>query len=481
MTGVLVVLAVYVAAVLAVGVIANRRAGGTPEDYFLAGRRLGALVLFMALFGTNATAFVLVGIPGRAYHDGIGVFSVNAPIVALFTPFTFFLIGVPARRMAARLRAVTPAELYSRRFGNAWVGALLFVFFTIYTVPYMVTAVKGASVVLADVTDGAIAPWLGGLGVVVIALVYTSLGGMRATAWTNVLQGFIFLGFLVAAFLLIAADLGGLGAATARVADHDPSLLALDRTKELYRPGGWISWGLTISLTVIAFPHMFVRLMAAGSERAMKIVCRLYPIALIALWLPPVLIGVWGATIYPGLEGKASDRIFSTMVEGHVPAALAGVGFLAVIAAVMSTLDAQLLTLSSMLVRDGLDRVRSRPADARADVRAGRLFAVAIAAAVYTLASLWGDSVFAIAKVSFSGYVTLTPVLFLGVRWRRFTAAGAIASMLVGNAVLWYLWPGPDLELAPIVWALAAAIVAGVGVSLMRPAPDATTLERAFG
>jgi len=276
-----------------------------------------------------------------------------------------------------------------------------------------------------------------GVGVLVIALVYTALGGMRATAWTNVLQGIIFLTFLVLATFWIARALGGFGAAMERVVEHDPDLLRV-RRDGLFEPRQWTSCGLLISLTVIAFPHMFVRLLAAGSERSLKTVCRLYPLALIALWLPPVLIGVWGAAIFPGLEGKASDQIFSKMVSAHLPEFVAGFGFLAVLAAVMSTLDAQLLTLSSMLVRDVIDRIR--PADApRRDVLVGRLFSVVIAAAVYLLAMTVGDSIFGIAAVSFSGYVTLTPLLFLGVRWRRFTTAGAIASLVAGILLMAFI------------------------------------------
>ena len=109
-----VVLVVYVALVLLLGLLAKRRAASSPTEYFLAGRGLGSLVLFMALFGTNCTAFVLVGVPGRPYHDGVGVFGLNAPIVALGIPLSFWAIGSPARRMARRLGALTPAELYAR-------------------------------------------------------------------------------------------------------------------------------------------------------------------------------------------------------------------------------------------------------------------------------------------------------------------------------------------------------------------------------
>ena len=443
----------YVAAVLLIGMAAARSSGSSPEAYFLAGRTLGPLVLFMALFGTNCTAFVLVGIPGRAYHDGLGVFGVNAPIIALGVPLTFWAIGSPARRMAQAFGALTPAELYRKRFNSRAVGYVLFAAYLLYTLPYMVTAVKGAAITLQSALG--VAPWLGALAVTAVALVYTALGGMRATAWTNVLQGALFLSVVVVAFVGIATGLGGLSAATMRVAEHDPGLLQVGRGL-LYTPGGWTSWSLAISLCVIGFPHMLVRLMAGRDEAALKSVVRMYPIALVLLWVPVVMIGVWGAAAFPGLEGRASDRIFGLMTREYLPPALASAGVLAVLAAVMSTLDAQILTLSSMLVRD----VWSPDARPDNDVVVGRIFAAALAAAVYVLALTWGSSVFEIAGIAFSGYVTLFPTLLLGVRWRGCTGAGALASIAVGNVVLIGLTaaglrPGGFL---PVFWALLAAL-----------------------
>jgi SSS family solute:Na+ symporter len=475
-------LAAYVVLVLVVGGLATRRAGASPDEYFLAGRRLGPIVLFMALFGTNATAFVLIGVPGRAYHDGVGFFGANAAIVALFTPLTFLLVGLPARKMAMRLGAVSPAELYARRFGSTALGVLMFAFFTVYTIPYMVSAIVGASLVLDGTTGGAIPAWAGGLGVVGVALVYTMLGGMRATAWTNVLQGVIFMGFLLAAFIVVAAHFGGLPGAMRMVEAHDPDLLRLDRTTGIYRPKQWFSWALLISLTVVGFPHMFVRLLAARSERALKGVCRLYPIAILALWLPPVMLGVWGAAQFPGLEGRESDRIFQIMVDDHLSPGLAALGFVAVLAAVMSTLDAMILTLSSMLVRDVLDRVHPARSP-RADVVAGRVFAVAVAALAWILAQTLGGSIVAIATWGFAGFVAMTPVLYLGVRWRRLTLPGAIVSLLVGNGVLYLaqLAEAPWLGFLPVFWGFAAALATALLVSVLTP-PAAGELTRdAFG
>lgn len=480
-----VALAVYVVAVLAVGALATRRSSQSAREYFLAGGSLGTVVLFMALFGTNTTPFVLIGIPGIAYHQGVGIFGVNAPIVALGIPLTFWAIGSPARRMGARLGAMTPAELFSRRFESRALGLILFAFFSLYTLPYMVTAVVGAAKTLEVVTEGAIPSIAGGVGVLLVALVYTSFGGMRATAWTNVLQGTLFLGFMVAVFFLVPRAMGGLEAASARVRETEPKLLELG-SGGIFEPRAFASWGLAISLTVIAFPHMLVRLMAADSERSLKNICRGYPIALALLWVPAVMLGVWGAALVPGLVGKESDKIFAEVITQTMPPWLSAIGFLAVIAAVMSTLDAQILTLGSMVTRDVL---KTAEGNEKRDVAITRASGVVIALLVFAWWQLGGASIFDIAAIAFSGYVTLAPTLFFGVRWRRFTTAGAVSSILVGNGVYalallatdWNARAPSWLGFLPVFWALLGAIAAGLVVSLATTPQSASSLTRAFG
>lgn len=476
------VVAAYLAVTLVIGAVAYRRTSGTPEDYFLGGRAARTFVLFMALFGTNVTPFVLLGIPGLAYHQGVAVFGLNAAIVGLGIPLTFFLIGEPARRAARRLGAITPAELYAERFGSPAVGLALFAAFFLYTLPYMVTAVIGAGLTAEVLTEGNLSFGASSALILGITIAYTALGGMRATMWTNVFQGATFLGFMVAAFFLIADRLGGLGAAATAVQTRAPHLFE-KTTAGAFAPGPWASWALAISLTVIAFPHMLVRVFAARDATALKNVCRLYPFVLVILWLPAVLFGVWGAAEIAGLQGKASDAIFPLLVARHLGPVLQGMALAGVLAAVMSTLDAQLLTLSSMLTRDVLRRLLPGLTPAR-EVVAARLFTLALSAAVFVLVLARPASLFDIAAFSFSGYVTLTPTLLLGVRWRRFTAAGAIASIVAGNLALGLAFAGvlpAPFGVLPVAWGLVAAIAGAlVGTALSRP-PPAHVVTRALG
>ncbi|KAA3611579.1 MAG: sodium:solute symporter family protein [Planctomycetota bacterium] len=448
-------LALYAVTVATLGWLARRKAARSPEEYFLAGRALGPLVLFMALFGTNVTSFVLVGVPAKAFMDGLGTFSLNVPIVALGLPLSFWAIGVPARKAAIKWNALTPSELYSKQLGSPAAGKWLFLFFSIYTLPYMVQAVKGAAVTLESVSDGAVSQTMGAGMVVALALSYTWLGGMRATAWTNVLQGSLFLAFMIAVLFLIPQEFGGWVSAFDQIAERRPDLLTLPQDG-LFSKAAWTSWSLVIAITVVCFPHILARLMAAKSERALRAACLLYPPATVLVWLPAVLLGVFAAVFLP--EAPSPDQVFAATTSAWLPSWLASLGFLAVLAAVMSTLDAQVLVLSSMLTRDV-----SGKSQAGKEVQQGRIFALLTAALVWFLAVQWGSSVFDIAALAFSGYTVLAPTLFFGLRWNRFGGRSAIASMLAGNAVLFLCHfnivnGGSWL---PAWWGFWAAILAG--------------------
>jgi solute:Na+ symporter, SSS family len=460
---------VYFAVVLAIGAVAARRTTTEAQDYFLGGRQARTLVLFMALFGTNVTPFVLLGVPGLAYHEGVGVFGYNAAIVALGIPLTFWLIGRPAWHAARACGAITPAELYALRLDSPVLGVVLFVAYTVYTLPYLVTSVLGVALATETFTGGAIDGELAAAILLAVSVLYTTAGGMRATMWTNVLQGAVFMVFIVVAAVAIARGLGGAAAATAAVERLAPELLVVgDRPR--FALASWGSWSLAISLTVIAFPHMLVRVFAARDQAALRNTCRLYPPALLALWLPAVLIGVWGAAAIPGLAGRASDRIFPLMVSAHTGPWMQGLGLAAILAAVMSTLDAQFLTLSSMLGRDALRRVWPRMTE-RTEIRAGQGFSVLLAVLTFVVVLRPPDSIFGIATFSFSGYVMLVPTLYLGLCWPRFTARAAIASIVAGNATLLlaFAWGTPPGGVLPVAWGLLAAIVFALGVAWRWP------------
>lgn len=458
----------YFLVVLIIGWLAFKRSQHTLEDYFLGGRKARTVVLFMALFGTNITPFALMATPGLAYHQGIGVFGYNAAIAVIGIPITFWLIGYPAWKAARRLGAITPAELFSRRLHSPLLGQIMFLVFMIYTLPYMVTAVSGVGLAFEVLSENSLDFDSAAAGILLVTAVYTALGGMRATMWTNVFQGSMFLLFILTAFTLIASDLGGPVEATDRVRVIAPELLARQRIPA-FEPGAWTSWSIIMAMTVIAFPHMLVRVFAAKDGAALKNACRTYPLAMVLLWGPVVMIGIWGAAEFPDLVGKESERILPLMVQAHLGPVLQGLALASILAAVMSTLDAQLLTLSSMLTRDVLRKLMPGLGERR-ELLCGRVFLALLMLAVYMIVISKPASIFELARLSFSGYVTLVPTMFLTFHWRRFDAKAAIASILVGNACLVLAVNDllPSIGLMPGAWGFVAAALVALLASIRR-------------
>ena len=477
MTAMLLIIA-YFLAMIAIGWWAERKQERSTAGYYLAGRGLGATALFFALFGTNCSPFVLMGIPGQSYHDGLGILSLNAPIVALVIPLSFWLVGRPARSMGGRLGAISPAELYAKRLDSPAVGWTLLIAFTVFTVPYMVTGIQGCGIALSRQFDGIISAPAGAALTLAVALGYTLLGGMRATAWTNVVQGALFLAVIVIVAVALFTEFGGVRAAFERLQAERPDLTVMDRTHPRYAPRAFASYELAITLTVVCFPHMLVRLMAAKDERTLRTSCRLYPIALALLWPSAVLTGVFGALLLPGLEGRASDGIFPAMVARVLGADWSVLGTLAVLAAAMSTLDAQLLTMGSMVSRDLGTSTRA--------IHAERLFLCGVAAAVfglYLVVEQLQVSIFELGQFCFSGYATLFPTIVLGLVWRRFTGAAAVASILGGVLTLMaFQWGGlPAGGWLPVAPGLLVASVLAVAVSLVTRPPAESRVREAFG
>lgn len=469
-----VVFSLYLLVLVVIGIFSYRRSLGSAEDYFMAGRSFGTLVLFMSLFGTNVTAFALIGMPGIAYHAGVAVFGYFGAIGAFVTPLSFILLGYPVWRLGKRHGYMTPAGMFGDRWQSEAVSTLLFGLLVWYTIPYLIIGVMGGGIAIEALSKGQIPYFVGAVFVVGVTVLYTSLGGMRGTAWTNVFQGMIFMSFLVVACIGISTKLGGVQALHQRLVAEAPHLLG--KTHPRLAPGIWASGFLVGPLSVIAFPHMFMRLMTARDPKALRRTIMIYPWALVLLFVPITLIGVWGALDLPGLVGKESDRILPLLVERHLPIWLSAVGLAAILAAVMSSLDGQILTLSTMIAADIFAHKSHKAAP-----RVGRIGVLLIALVAFVVALFRPAGIFDISVYAFSGYTLIVPVMAFGLFWKRSTAAGAVAGMLVGHTLLAasYLgWHFPTFGAFPVAVCLVVEVAVIWGVSLVTSPPAAEVVAR---
>ncbi len=477
------VIVAYLLLVLAIGVFSHRLFRGSGEDYFLATRTIGPFILLMTLFGTNMTAFSLLGASGEAYHRGIGVFALMASSTAIISPVFIYLLGPRVWALGKRFGYVTQIEYFRDRWGSNALGSLLFLVLIGLLVPYLLIGVKGGGITLDQISGGLVPEWVGSLAMCVVVLTYVTLGGMRGTAWANTFQTLVFMVLGGLTFFVILRESGGLAGAMESVAQARPELLARG---DLISPVKLLSY-TAIPMSIGMFPHIFMHWLTAKRADSFKLAIVAYPICLVIVWVPSVLLGVIGAAQLSGLQGPAANTILVQLIGIHAPELLAGLLAAGVFAAVMSSLDSQVLAVSTMFTRDVVGHYSSGGISDKRQVLLGRLFVVGVLAVTFAVSMAANRSIFALGVWSFSGFAALTPLPFAAIFWKRSTAVGAFASVIT-VAVLWTWFfiqgtgqPGYTVAgLMPVVPLLGASILAMVVGSLASRPPAPEHLGRFF-
>jgi SSS family solute:Na+ symporter len=469
------IVAAYLVAVIYIGVFAFRRAGGQKEaeDYFLAGRSLGGFVFLMSLFGTNMTAFTILGSSGHAFQNGIVTYGLMASSSAFVIPLGLFLVGTRVWALGRRHGFITPVQLFRDRWECSHIGTVIFAVQAAFLVPYVIIGVMGGGTTLFALSGGRVPFWLGGAVVALVVMSYVFFGGMRGTAFVNTFQTTLFLLFGAAALVVIGRGLGGFAsAAEGLLAGPAASLLS----REGVPPRYFFSYTF-IPLSSLAFPHIVIFCLTARRARQFRKTVVLYPLCLLAIWLPCVFLGVMAnratevpeirekiearttlaaqaATLAPeerqALRAKASaDDVLILLLQHHAPAWLAGLLGAGIMAAVMAT-DSQILALSTMFTEDVFAHYGGKARfGERAQVQTGRLFVVLITVVAYAIAVRAPESIFALAvQYAFTGYAALCPLLLAALFWRGSTKWGALACT---------------------VWAAAAVVAVAIFQAVVAP------------
>jgi SSS family solute:Na+ symporter len=472
----LVILAGYALVLLALGAAARRFSRRSAEDFFLASRALGPLVLLATMAATNFSGFTVVGFSGAGYRLGFAFYPVMAYGTGLMA-LSFALIGIPAMRLGKSLGLITPPELVGARFQSRPLSVLFAVAMATFTLPYLAIQPMAAGYALESLLG---IPYAVGAGLVAgVVLIYVLAGGMRSVVWTDVFQGIVMFVALAAAFVAVFRVAGGANAYR---------LLALESREHLMRPGAggglplgiWASYMMLWFLADPMFPQLFQRFYAAKSERSIVRMMVFYPIVTTVLFFFPVALGVLGRELLPGLSGKETDSVLPLLMDRYGGDLLSGLACAGLLAAIMSTMDSQLLTLGSIVERDLIPR-RSLGRPPREGARAAfprgpRLVATRVSLAVlallgYLLALRPPATILAIATETFAGLAVLFPTVIAVLYWPRATAAGSIASIVVGEAlvVLYHFKIPPAFGLLPAIPAVAAATLVLLVAGLRRP------------
>jgi SSS family solute:Na+ symporter len=528
----------YLGVVLYIGIFAFRRyEQRDAEGYFLAGRSLGPAVFLLSLFGTNMTAFTILGSAGHAFGNGIVTYGLMASSSALIIPVTLLLIGTRMWALGQRHGFITPVQMFRDRWECGHIGTVIFALQAVLLVPYIIIAVMGGGATLEAVSGGAVPYWFGGAVVAIVVMSYVLFGGMRGTAWVNAFQTVLFLSFGAAVLILIGSSIGGYPQAIESLLGTDATSSLL--TRQRVSPRYFFSYTF-IPLSTIVFPHIMIFCLTARRMRQFKKTVIFYPICILAIWLPCVFLGVVANTMHdvPGIAAKldarallatgdpsitaaqasalqqaaAGDDVIILMLEHYAPVWVAGILGAGIMAAVMAS-DSQILALSTMFTQDVFAHYGGKTRfGERAQVQTGRLFVVFIATVAYLIALRAPPGIFNLAvQYAFSGYSALFPLLIGALFWKGSTKWGALAVTLwtaasitaiavfqavlspplPGQAVPYWTVGGVDvitrtaggtdvLGFLPVVPMTIISALLLVVVSLVTPKPRTATLEKYF-
>jgi solute:Na+ symporter, SSS family len=439
-----IVILLYLVGIAVIGGIAYQRGRQNTEDFFLANRSIGAMVFFLSIFATNMTAFAILGSSGVAYRRGIGILGLMASSSGLVIPLSIFFIGTRIWALGKKFGHQTQVQFFRDRWECDKTGTVMFALSAAMLIPYMIISIIGGGRVLADISiengQPLIPYWLGCLIVTVVVTLNVFLGGMRGVVWANIFQTILFLLFGAVAVMVINSHVpGGIPANIEAMKGIPPqaALLTRERIPQLE----FMSYFL-IPLSSIMFPHMSIMCLSAQKITAFKRTVILYPLAIMAIWLPCVFLGVLGARLIPGLE--KSDSVLLHLLGQYSPAWLAGLLGAGIISAVMGSDCHQVLALSTMFTKDIFEHYGGKVKfGEKGSVVFARIFIIVLTAVAYIVALNSKENIFEIAiRYAFSGFAALAPIMVGALFWKRSTKFGALAAtlfvagMLVSNAMI---------------------------------------------
>ena len=464
---------VYIVVMLVIGLVAYRRTQNA-SDYFLGGRRLSPLSAGLSAGASDMSGWLLLGLPGYAYTAGYEALWLAGGLL-LGKYMNWRITAKRLRSYSIVTESLTLPEFLSHRFHDRSkaleiVSAFfILLFFLFYTSSGLVAGGKLFETVFGiDYTTAAI------IGTICI-LSYTLFGGFLAVCWTDVVQG-----LLMAAALLIvpiAAIQGGSGNLVSDLSAINPALLDLWHDVN----GSPLSAIVVISLLAWGLgycgqPHILARFQACRSNRGLTVARRIEMTWVTLSMVGAVSVGMVGLVYVTKNGGALQDpeQIFLLLVNSIFHPVIAGILLAAVLAAVMSTIDSQLLVCSSAFAEDFYKQILRKNASSEEIVKVGRLAVLGIAICALFLAMSPNSSVLGLVSYAWAGFgAAFGPVIIASLYWRRLNRHGALAGIVVGGltVVVWKQLSGGLFDVYEILPGFIFSTLAMILVALLTNAP----------
>jgi SSS family transporter len=413
-----VVMIAYVVVILGISIWSSFQTK-TETDFLAAGRSIGPFVGGAVLAATQISAGTLVGTLGRHYLAGVSWWYIWFGAWAGWLVSAFFV--APKLR---RFGALTVPDYVGVRFGSEGARVLAAVLIVVSYTIYLVAQFQ-ASGEIAQAIFG-ISPLTAMLILTGSTAFYTVLGGVRSSSYVDFLQALIMVAGLVIAVPVLLSQVGGILPAIRFLNALDPRLLGW-----YYGPKELIAFGATFCLSIAAAPYEMTRFYSMRDERTVK---RAIAVAIgfqVAIGLAVLAIGLLTRVLFPNLASV--DQASSIMAFEVLPPLVGALLIVAMLSAIMSTVNSILLVTGGAVAHDLYGRFFARSASQAHLVRANRISIVVLALVpVYFALQQFGDvQAIVVEQAKFIASFFFVPVV-VGLNWRRGTAAGAIASMVGG-------------------------------------------------
>ena len=472
------VVVAYLAVLAGIGVWASRDSRDV-AGYYVAGKKLPSWVIAFSSNATGESAWLLLGLTGMGYLVGVHAFWIVLGEV-LGVTLAWVFIARPFKLYTDRYDAITVSDFLEDRFGDRrhiirrLSALIIFSMVAVYTAAQLTAAGKAFNAFLGfEYGTGVL------LGTAIV-LYYTTVGGFKAVAYTDLLQGVLMFGALATLPVVGILAAGGWLAMLDTLRAADPALL-LPMGSHGVTTAGVVS-ALSFAAVGLAFlgvPQLMVRFISAKSVREMPRGGLIAVVCIIVFDCGAVLAGMAGRALVPGLAD--AETILPVMADTLFPALFTGIFLVVVLAAIMSTADSLLILASSAVVRDVVQKVHRPLMEERRVTLYGRISTVVVGAAACLVALGEVRLIFWFVLFAWSGLASaFVPVILCGLFWRRTTLAGAIAGMAAGFAanVTWILaFKSSFHDLYEMIPGVAAGLATTIVVSLFTTPPAGADVE----
>lgn len=492
-------IAVYLVAMIGVGVYFSRVGSSSSNDFYLGGRRLGPVVTAMSAEASDMSSYLLMGLPGLAYLCGVAEVGWTVIGLAVGTYLNWLIVAKRLRRYSAATGAITIPDFFSRRYGDKRhiLACIAAVIILVFFIPYTASGFKAVGTLFNSLlgVDYHAAMIVGAL----VIIGYTVLGGFLAVSTTDLIQSIVMSIALVVIIIFGIREAGGWDAVMAN-AQALPGYLNLTQG---YNPetGEAASYGFLSIVSTLAWglgyfgmPHILLRFMAIEDEEKLKVSRRIASIWVVISMFVAILIGVVGYSVstagkIPFLTTSADSEtiviVMSNLMSqsGVLLALIAGVILAGILAATMSTADSQLLTAASSVSQNLLEEFFGIKLTEKQSMLAARATVVGIAIVGVILAWDPNSSVFRVVSFAWAGFgAAFGPVMLCALFWRRSNRQGALAGMIAGSVTV-FAWKylvapmGGAWAIYELLPAFIVGCIAMVVVSLATAEPEQDILK----